>query len=122
MVAVKTTFLDSLQLALYGKHAKCSNRGRMSYSDFLKQTINRYSDSPQASICLKFRHTTGIETNHYQINRQWQIKGEQEIADTVNVLVNGEQDDLLTENWNDFVSEFIPQSLSELFFFDGEKN
>lgn len=27
----------------------------------------------------------------------------------------------MTDNWNDFVSEFIPQSMSELFFFDGEK-
>ncbi|MCL1076574.1 DNA sulfur modification protein DndD [Parashewanella spongiae] len=117
----KTTFLDSLQLALYGKHAKCSNRGRMSYSDFLKQAINRYSEGEKASVSLKFKHKTGIETNHYQITRQWQTKGSQEITDNVTVLVNGEQDDLLTENWNDFVSEFIPQSLSELFFFDGEK-
>ena len=35
--------------------------------------------------------------------------------------MNGELDNLLTDNWNDFVSEFIPQSMSELFFFDGEK-
>ncbi|MBE8233349.1 MAG: DNA sulfur modification protein DndD [Endozoicomonadaceae bacterium] len=117
----KTTFLDSLQLALYGKHAKCSNRGRMSYSDFLKQVINRYSETQKASVSLVFRHTTGIETNRYEITRNWQIKGQQEISDIIEVRVNDENDDLLTENWNDFVSEFMPQSLSELFFFDGEK-
>lgn len=55
----KTTFLDSLQLALYGKNAKCSNRGKLSYSDYLKQAINRYSKDKSASVALSFRHTQG---------------------------------------------------------------
>ena len=38
----KTTFLDALQLVLFGKHAKCSNRAHQSYSNFLTSTRNRY--------------------------------------------------------------------------------
>lgn len=117
----KTTFLDSLQLALYGKYAKCSNRGRLSYSDYLKQAINRYSTDGCASVALYFRHSQQTITNHYEVIRSWQDNVGKEITDTVQVFVNGNLDLLLTENWNDFVSEFIPLSMSELFFFDGEK-
>lgn len=117
----KTTFLDSLQLALYGKNAKCSNRGKLSYSDYLKQAINRYSKDKFASIALSFRHTQRTQTKRYEVIRSWEANSNREITDKVQVLVNGELDNLLTDNWNDFVSEFIPQSMSELFFFDGEK-
>lgn len=117
----KTTFLDSLQLALYGKNAKCSNRGKLSYSDYLKQAINRYSESKFASVALTFRHTQRTETKRYEIIRSWEGSANKEITDKVQVLVNGVLDNLLTDNWSDFVSEFIPQSMSELFFFDGEK-
>jgi DNA sulfur modification protein DndD len=117
----KTTFLDSLQLALYGKNAKCSNRGKLSYSDYLKQAINRYSKDKFASVSLSFRHTQRTQTKRYEVIRSWEANSNKDITDKVQVLVNGELDNLLTDNWNDFVSEFIPQSMSELFFFDGEK-
>jgi DNA sulfur modification protein DndD len=117
----KTTFLDSLQLALYGKNAKCSNRGKLSYSDYLKQAINRYSKDKFASVALSFRHTQRTQTKRYEVIRSWEAHPNKEITDKVQVLVNGQLDKLLTDNWNDFVSEFIPQSMSELFFFDGEK-
>ncbi|EGQ7686067.1 TPA: DNA sulfur modification protein DndD [Vibrio parahaemolyticus] len=117
----KTTFLDSLQLALYGKNAKCSNRGKLSYSDYLKQAINRYSEDKSAFVALTFRHTQRTEANRYEVIRSWEVSSNKEITDKLQVLVNGELDNLLTDNWSDFVSEFIPQSMSELFFFDGEK-
>ncbi|MEZ9062183.1 DNA sulfur modification protein DndD [Vibrio sp. 10N.247.311.49] len=117
----KTTFLDSLQLALYGKNAKCSNRGKLSYSDYLKQAINRYSENKFASVTLSFRHTQRTQTKRYEVIRSWKNSSNKDITDKVQVLVNGQLDNLLTDNWNDFVSEFIPQSMSELFFFDGEK-
>lgn len=117
----KTTFLDSFQLALYGKNAKCSNRGKLSYSDYLKQAINRYSDDKTASVSLSFRHTQRTQTKRYEVIRSWEMNSNKEITDKIQVLINGELDKFLTENWTDFVSEFIPHSMSELFFFDGEK-
>ena len=38
----KTTFLDALQLVLYGKHAKCSNRGQLSYGAYLSKAKNNF--------------------------------------------------------------------------------
>lgn len=117
----KTTFLDSLQLALYGKHARCSNRGKLSYSDYLKQAVNRYAEDGAASVSLTFTHQQLTKLNEYEITRSWAINGTKDITDSITVNVNGKSDKLLTDKWDDFVSEFIPQSMSELFFFDGEK-
>ena len=60
----KTTFLDALQLVLYGKHAKCSNRGTQAFGSFLASTKNRFSDqSDNVSLTLEFTHKA--ETDEY---------------------------------------------------------
>lgn len=120
--AGKTTFLDALQLALYGKHAKCSNRGRLSYPSYLEKCINSYSNDKSASIKLRFRHGENKNIPHvYEVTRSWEKVELKECKEVVHVLYNGVYDELLSENWDEFVNEFIPQSISELFFFDGEK-
>jgi len=117
----KTTFLDALQLSLYGKFAKCSNRGNLSYPEFLKRTINRHvSETDGASVELQFRHRRDGQEDIIRINRRWQSTGKM-IKETVDVLRNGEKDDVLAERWYEFVDEFIPAQISNLFFFDGEK-
>ncbi|MFL4293363.1 DNA sulfur modification protein DndD [Enterobacter asburiae] len=120
--AGKTTFLDALQLALYGKHAKCSNRGKLSYSIFLEKTINSYATDKTASVTLKFRHGEDtINSHHYEIERKWIKEQHKDCKENITVKLNGEVDTVLSDNWDEFVNEFIPQSISELFFFDGEK-
>ncbi|MGL4749125.1 MAG: AAA family ATPase, partial [Shewanella sp.] len=85
----KTTFLDALQLALYGKHAKCSNRGRLSYAAYLEQTINRYATEKEASITLRFRHETAGKKHVYEINRAWEKHDHKECKESVVVSYNG---------------------------------
>ncbi|MFP2203700.1 DNA sulfur modification protein DndD [Enterobacter ludwigii] len=120
--AGKTTFLDALQLALYGKFAKCSNRGRLSYSTYLEKNINTFADEKVAGITVRFRH--GDNTNKpqlYEVSRYWSKDKQKECKESVKVYFNGQYDSLLSDNWEEFVNEFIPQSIAELFFFDGEK-
>ncbi|UEM40859.1 DNA sulfur modification protein DndD [Pectobacterium aquaticum] len=117
----KTTFLDAIQLVLYGKHARCSNRAGTAYSAFLASSKNRFS-SPDAEvkINLTFTHQTDNKINRYDIERSWYVKG-LETKDKIKVYVDLQPDDHLSQHWDEFVNEFIPLSLSDLFFFDGEK-
>ncbi|KID55665.1 ABC transporter ATP-binding protein [Pseudoalteromonas luteoviolacea] len=119
----KTTFLDALQLVLYGKHAKCSNRGNLAYGTYLASTLNRYvSKTEQVSLELTFSHTTDTEAQTFTVRREWKIAKQVENSkDKVTVSCNGEHDQYIGEHWDEFVNEFIPMSLSDLFFFDGEK-
>lgn len=117
----KTTFLDALQLVLYGKHAKCSNRGHQAYGAYLATTKNRYAEaSDTVELSLTFTHTTDTSTNEFNIVRSWntQLK---DVKDKVVVYCNQQEDPHLSQCWDEFVNEFIPLSLSDLFFFDGEK-
>jgi DNA sulfur modification protein DndD len=117
----KTTFLDALQLGLYGKHAKCSNRGHQSYGNYLTSTKNRYvGEQDQVEITLTFTHTTETTTNEFIVKRSWKTNTK-DVKDKVIVYCNDQEDTHLSQYWDEFVNEFIPLSLSDLFFFDGEK-
>lgn len=119
--AGKTTFLDAIQLVLYGKHAKCSNRAGNSYGSFLASCKNRFAAvDAEVKLSLSFMHRTDNTVRTYQIERSWYAKG-LDAKDKVRVLVNTVYDEHLSQYWDDFVNEFIPLSLSDLFFFDGEK-
>jgi len=119
----KTTFLDALQLVLYGKHAKCSNRGNLAYGTYLTNTLNKYVEkTEQAFLELTFSHTTDTNNQIFTVRREWRPATKPEnTKDKVTVFCNGEPDSHLSEYWDEFVNEFIPMSLSDLFFFDGEK-
>ena len=117
----KTTFLDAIQLALYGKHARCSNRAGTAYGSFLASCKNSFTEpNAEVKLNLAFTHQTENRTNRYEIERSWQVKG-LETKDKVKVFVDCQLDEHLSLYWDEFVNEFIPLSLSDLFFFDGEK-
>lgn len=117
----KTTFLESIQLCLYGKHAKCSNRTGITYSQFLANCKNHFSNPEDiVKLTLTFSHHINSTIRNYRIERSWIVKNG-EAKDKVIVYCNEIYDQYLSEYWDDFVNEFIPLSLSDLFFFDGEK-
>ncbi len=117
----KTTFLDALQLTLYGKFAQCSNRGTLSYHDYLRETINRHiKETEGTSLELKFSTYIDGEKNTYQVKRFWRSAGKT-IKEQMEVIHNDVLDTVMTEQWYEYVNEFIPLSISGLFFFDGEK-
>jgi len=117
----KTTFLDGLQLVLYGKHARCTGRGNMAYPDFLRSTINRHvSPNEGAGLELEFTHHHEGKWQTIRISRTWSGRHET-TREKLEVTRNGLFDAVLSERWSEFVEDFIPSQISELFFFDGEK-
>ena len=117
----KTTLLDALQLALYGKFAQCSNRGNLGYEEFLRRSIHRGTNPKVgAAVELAFRHRANGVEHSYRVNRIWRENGKS-IKETVEVLKDGSLDHVLTDAWYEQVNKFLPIRLSNLFFFDGEK-
>ena len=117
----KTTLLDALQLTLYGKFAKYSNRGNRNYFDYLGRMINYHADPKKgASLELQFKHYRDSKEESIRIHRFWHSTGKC-IKETLEVERDGVLDLVLTDNWYEYVEEFIPSRISNLFFFDGEK-
>ena len=117
----KTTLLDAMQLALYGSKAKVSNRGRIGYKEYLKDSIHRSADPGEgAGITLRFRRTVEGKVSHFELHRSWRV-GVKGIEETLRVLRDGEYDDVFTSHWDEVIEAYLPVGISNLFFFDGEQ-
>lgn len=117
----KTTLLDSIRLALYGKRSDFSNRENLSYNDYLLQCVNNQIFlGDKTRIELTFEHLVNDRWIELKIVRYWDknIKdGKDNLA-----IIEGELIDLnLTENWDEYVENFLPLGISNLFLFDGEQ-
>jgi DNA sulfur modification protein DndD len=117
----KTTFLDALQVALYGRMARCSNRGSLGYDEYILRCVHRgIGVAEPMALELHFRRLVQGEEQRYALRRWWDLGGEQPL-EHLTVSVNGTPDPVLTESWPEQVEAILPQGLSSLFFFDGEK-
>ena len=66
----KTTFMDAIQLALYGKLAQTSNRGNLAYHDYLDKCIhNAVRRDEGASVGLSFRYALDGVEHEYNVLR-----------------------------------------------------
>jgi DNA sulfur modification protein DndD len=54
------------------------------------------------------------------VSRAWRLPNNK-LQENLIVSVNGVHDRVLSDSWNEAVEEIFPSSLSNLFFFDGEK-
>jgi DNA sulfur modification protein DndD len=119
--AGKTTILDALQLALYGKLAKTSARQGKAYEDYLLESIHTNSDDSEgASVELTFSHRSAGKTHQFTVNRSWSARHEK-IKELTTVIRDGHKDEALTLNWNQYIDGILPSKIAQLFFFDGEK-
>lgn len=117
----KTTLLDSIQLVLYGKRARCSNRGTLAYEEYLRRSINSAAiPHEEASITLQFRQWSNGREHVYRVRRAWMVTSTG-VSEHVAVLRDNSLDRVLTDTWMEVVEEIIPSEISHLFFFDGEK-
>ena len=116
----KTTFLDALQLCLFGPHAKISNRGTLAYQEYLSRSIHRGKKASEAAIEVSFRHTVEGHEDRYTLHRSWRRNGTG-CKEHLEVLKNGVPEPALADNWATQVEEFFPANIAHLFLFDGEQ-
>jgi DNA sulfur modification protein DndD len=117
----KTTLLDALQLALYGRLAQCSNRLQLSYEDFLRRGVHHAVDPADgAAIELEFSHVSEGREHTYRVHRSWRLHGSG-IRERVEVQRDGRSDAVLTDTWEEHIEAILPRRIAPLFFFDGEK-
>ena len=117
----KTTLLEALQLILYGKFSKYASQSNLAYFDYLRQLMNYHADPSQGtSLELTFKHYREGQEEIIRVQRAWSINHNQ-FKETVAVQRDGVFDPIITDHWYDYVEEFIPARIANLFFFDGEK-
>lgn len=119
--AGKTTFLESVRLALYGKRALGARVGQVEYERHLLKRINNFATDRSASVELAFKSQHLGNEDMYTVRRSWSARGAS-VTENLEFERNGAPvDDIPSEDWNHYFEDIIPVGVSQLFFFDGEK-
>ena len=117
----KTTFLEAIQLALYGKRALGARISQTDYEDHLAKRVHAPSDEKHAWIELEFDSQHSGKKESYRIRREWMAKGAA-IVEVLGLFRDGDEvKDIPQEDWDHYLEDLIPAGVSQLFFFDGEK-
>jgi DNA sulfur modification protein DndD len=116
----KTTILDAINLVLYGSRANLSNRlPRMAWDDYLRSCIHMGGPT-SAAVGLEFSVVDDFGVRRYEISRTWSVAA-RGVNESFSVVINGERDDVLAEDWSDHLEGLLPLEIASLNFFDGEK-
>ena len=119
--AGKTTFLEAIRLALYGKRALGMRVARASYEDYLSRRIYEWSGDRRACVKLAFRRQEQGMMHLYEVTRSWASRGAS-VIEAIELTCDGEVvSDIAAEDWDHYLEDMIPAGVSQLFFFDGEK-
>lgn len=117
----KTTFLDAIRLALYGRRALGPRTAQSTYEDHLLRKISATASSRDAAITLSFERVENGQDVSYSVTRAWSARG-RSIVESLDLVREGQPIlDLDRTEYAQYVEELVPFGLSQLFFFDGEK-
>ncbi len=123
--AGKTTFLEAIQLALYGRGALGERVRQSDYELHLRSRVHRSSGGvmqpESAAVGIEFDYSTMGVGHRYRIVRSWSVKNESTQEHLTVERDNEFLGEVEEQYWQDFVRELIPPGISQLFFFDGEK-
>jgi len=114
----KTTLLEAVQLALYGRRAKFLEYQKIGYHKYLEQSITRAKGIDSASVRVVF--SVDGTKDHYSVTRTWALR-DQQTNESLQVSLGQNFNQELSDRWAEFVDQFLPNAISDLFFFDGEK-
>ncbi|MCO6185210.1 DNA sulfur modification protein DndD [Rhizobium sp. L1K21] len=117
----KTTFLEAVRLALYGKRALGVRVARSDYETYLLRRINALAAERSAFVVLTFTRNEEGYPVEYEVRRAWAARGTS-VIESIELKRNGALiEDIPPEDWDHYLEDMIPSGISQLFFFDGEK-
>ena len=116
----KTTFLQAVDFVLYGKQSNIFHSSKLSYENFLKKNINKENYEEGAQIELAFFRKLKGKTQKFKLSRNWKPTGNK-VKEDFFVFIDGEYDEDITKDWDNYVDQILPARVASLFFFDGEK-
>jgi DNA sulfur modification protein DndD len=124
--AGKTTFLSAIQLAFYGRQSIGDRVTEKEYHLALRNRVHRNNQTDRrasfAKVGLKFELVVQGEKSEYYIERSWTAGDDSGLQEFFKVERNGKKlEDVSREHLQSFVADIVPERLSQLFFFDGEK-
>jgi DNA sulfur modification protein DndD len=122
----KTTLLDAIRLIFYGKSILGNRVSKTDYEYFLRNKIHRSDDALHshkfARVGAEFQHVHMGNVDDYYVERSWSITSSDKVKEFLIITHNGKAVDNVTDDyWRGVMEEIIPERLSQLFFFDGEK-
>jgi DNA sulfur modification protein DndD len=113
----KTTLLTCLQVALYG--AKAIGNGKASEFESLIRGLHREDAFGPARIELDLIIESNGIKDEITVSREWSLGTK--LQERLVVTKDGLEDQMLTEEWHDYLDRILPSELLQLFLFDGEK-
>lgn len=114
----KTTFHDSILIALYGKQAlKYIQENARSYDKLLLDHINKHATDDETYIAVSLCLDDGTDL---RVKRSWKSKGKK-IDQQIIVEKDGVVDKYLGESWSYYIEEILPFGIARFFFFNNEK-
>lgn len=116
----KTTVLESVLLALYGKRSGNLIGNHQKFEDYLRKISNAMGSKKVCSVELSFYINVDKEEVGYKVKRSWKL-GTKSLKMDTKVWKNETEDLALSESWDMFIEEILPHAVAPFFFFDGEK-
>lgn len=114
----KTTFHDSILLALYGKQAlKYIQENARSYDRLLIDHINKHATDGETFVAVSLVLDDGTLL---RVQRSWHMRGKK-VEQQISVEKNGSIDKYLGDNWSYYIEEILPFGIARFFFFNNEK-
>ena len=121
----KTTVLEAVLLALYGKRTPIAKREGLRYDDYLRRCIHgSVASHDGATVRLRFRVRSEGEDQTVRISRTWhETKSGVKEVEEVHLGESGEEvlERHLTGRWAEYIDEIIPLGVASLFFFDADR-
>ena len=122
--AGKTSFLEAIRLALYGKLALGERSSQSSYEAYLRSRVHTgpsQLQATEASVELVFEYAESGTISTYKVSRSW-VTSSESVSETLDISKDGGSDlDIPRDEWQSFLYDLLPIGVSQLFFFDGEK-